>query len=375
MAPAPGLALLFLALLHLAPLAYPLILAAPACRLTLEFSAWADGGWLVGAELECGGLAVSCRGPLEPSALVLQAKTISEALVVTSIHYVLARVCPRLLAPWPADPWTPVVLEIRAPPGYVVRTGLDWRGLGPLGGPYVAPYAVMALYLADGVVVARAGRYVVADDAGLRLSLVHDAEAAGAARAAEAVARVRSVALELLGPSPRAPSVVVVSAGDHPLMLPGTGHSTGAVVYVKLGGVTPPELVAAHEAAHAWLGSGLVYGEPAAVEGAAMLLASLALGADVVRRWARALDPYYLSWAEVHERMREAGLLACGVDVYSRALRGLIARALEGGPVELTLAGLARAMVAAAPEGCRCELVRLLGWVLTGERCDPRRAP
>jgi hypothetical protein len=283
-------------------------------------------------------------------------------------------VCPRILEVKGLLPsWWPVIVEFSVPEGYTVRSGLDWRGFGWLGGPYLIPYWLAYYYLADGIVVAKLGVYQVIDSPVDQVSTVYQLGTGKdvVTASTQILVEVRSYLGSSIGFSPRSPTVLVLVVDDHPLMIPGTAHTAGSVVYVKLGLASPPEALVAHETAHGWFNYGLLHGDFAVTEGVATALVLSALGSRE-EMLLDLLDPSYRAWTGIAMRLREAGLRVCGTDVLLDALSRLFAEALRHHGVEVNFSELARLMVELAPASCRCRLATVVGWVLVGNvtGCD-----
>ncbi len=302
-------------------------------------------GWTVEARLD----DVSCRGVVAVNLAYRESRSISRGLLVAPLYYVLVSACGAgRVAGWASSLEGPVRVVFEAPGGYRVRSGLDWRGYGPQGGPYTVPGRLLRrFYLYDGVVVAGPG-YVVEDLEALNMSLVAPWRAAGrAAYAAHAAAAVRSVVSQLLGPSPRSPVVAVVARpGEFEWLLPGVGYSLGGVflVYPEPGSTAGWLVhVAAHEAVHGWLNDGLLYGDFSLAEAATEWLAVLGLWRGN-RSLYRAAEPYigslvdygesYSVWMRVHALLWETALRECGWDAYSSALAGMFRESINGEPGE-----------------------------------------
>ncbi|ABM81214.1 hypothetical protein [Hyperthermus butylicus] len=371
------------------------LLARDFYRLVVVFREPLDGdAWSVYVAFSGPGAGVNCSGQLRPNLYYLQTKTISRGLVVAPLYYVLSSICPRvlselqLLAGSRGDEL--LVVELEAPQGYSVRSGMDWRGFGKAGGPYTLPLsAFVRYYVFDGVVVA-GEEYRVVDDSALNLTVVAlQASKETVEYTVESLVAVRDAVAEWLGPSPRSPVVLVVAGpGEHQYLPPGTAHSMGGVVYVKLGVVENlPWLVhtVAHEALHGWFNHGMLYGDFSFQEAAAEFLAVKALHdqrpslyelAASYLEYMLAVDEQYAVWMRVNAALWHAGLRACGEDLYMYAVRELYNRVITdgfSGPVSLL--DVASLMVEKASTQCREALEAMIGWVLLAPRSGTSEWP
>ena len=305
-----------------------------------------DGsGWRVEARVGW----LNCSGVVGVNPGYLEARAISRGLVVLPLYYVLASVCPSLGLVDALDRLgdaASVRVVVEAPEGYVARSGLDWRGYGPPGGPYVVPGMLLhRYYLYDGVVIAASTRYRVYDFPRANLSLIVYKGFRGAEPGvlASAVVAARRAGTGILGSSPRSPVVAVLSSPkEFPLLAPGTAYSLGAVFLVDDRLVsTPPGWyihVFAHEALHGWINDGLVYGdfsfEEAVVEFTALRGLYLynrslyRLAAPYAGEGVDSGEPYAV-WARVHALLWALSLQVCGRDAYSAALHRVFREALN----------------------------------------------
>ncbi len=318
--------------------------------LVVVFEGPVDNGWRVRVSLG----AVECSGVVGVNLAYRESRSVSEELLVAPLYYVLVSACGGgRVASWLqglGEDNVSVVFE--APEGYVVRSGLDWRGFGPPGGPYRLPGLLLRrFYLYDGVVVASLGGYRVVDMEARGFTLVYPRGGpwGEAARlVAEAAVAVRGVVSGLLGESPRSPVAGVVAApGEFRFMLPGVGYSLGGVfLVVPEPGAEPGWYVhvAAHEAVHGWLNDGLFYGDFSLAEAATEWLAVLGLWRGNRSLYMLA-EPYigglvdfgepYSVWMKVNALLWLAGLRVCGRDVYSEALAALFRGSLSSGATRL----------------------------------------
>ena len=339
-----------------------------------------NGTWLVKIEYSGVLLSRNCSGLLAPNPYYVETKGISKQLVVAPLYYILDSVCGdaasivEVLSGYRGN----LTVAIVAPRGFGVRSSLDWRGFGGLGGPYRLPAQLFArFYVYDSLVVYSKKRFNVYDGDGLSVVYQRGVNQSLAGLAWRIVSCVsRYVAVEL-GASPRRPVVVVLVAGDvHPLYPPGFAFSTGGVVYLKLGGGLDWVVhTLAHEALHGWLNYDLLGGGFGFEEAAAEFLALRALrncNESLYRlayRYHLAMKNVgedYAVWSELHERLWRAGLAACGQDVYTATLRYLFSKALAEGGLRVNLFEFTEAMVEHAPPACRRRLEALLGPVYPG---------
>ncbi len=342
-----------------------------------------NGTWLVSVLYESPGYTRHCFGALSPNPYYVETKGVSKQLIVAPLYYIVDSVCRG--AGWLVEELSEgnssVEVELVVPHGYVVRTALDWRGFGPLGGPYVVPAGLLVrFYLYDGVVVALRRIFHVVDSGGLHLSLIYGGGVGGgdALLAARVVACVASRVAGWLGPSPRSPSVVVVVGSRvHPLYPPGFAFSLGSVIYIKVGGAGLDWLVhtAAHEALHSWFNDGLLYGGFAVAEAVPEFLALRALRFcneslySMAEEYARSIGRAggdYVTWAAFHERLWRLTERICGADVYDKALRVLFDRAIREGGLYLNLFEFIEELVKQAPLSCRARLAAALGPLYPG---------
>ncbi len=376
--------LLLLLPLALAPLAATIAHASTktCCTLTITLAQPEKGGtWRTVVVLDTPSGRIACKGLLQPNVYYLQTRSISESLVVVPLYYVLDTVCPKALEKLENQAKGVLVVQLKAPKGYVVRSCMDWRGLGGPGGPYTVPVSLFTrYYIFDSLVVADKESYMVLDYSqenmtlvtprGTPMHLVH--------QAARALATVRRAVHSWLGASPREPVVAVIAPpGEHPLLPSGVAHSTGSVVYAKLDRPIDTAWLIhtlAHEAVHGWINYGMLYGDFSFQEAAAEFMALRALHEKAPNLYQLATSylqemalssEQYTVWMRVHAALWYAGLIACEEDVYTRVLRSLYQHALEEGEgLHLTLLDLAKAMTQNAPEHCRDKLSQLIGAVL-----------
>jgi len=319
-------------------------------RLVVVFEGPVDDGWRVRVSLG----AVECSGVVGVNLAYRESRSVSPRLLVAPLYYVLVSACGGgRVASWLQGLGEAnVSVVFGAPEGYVVRSGLDWRGFGPPGGPYLVPgFLLRRFYLYDGVVVASLGGYRVVDVEARGFTLVYPAAGGwgeAARLVAEAAVAVRGVVSGLLGGSPRSPAVGVVAApGEFRFMLPGVGYSLGGVfLVVPEPGAEPGWYVhvAAHEAVHGWLNDGLFYGDFSLAEAATEWLAVLGLWRGNRSLYVLA-EPYigglvdfgepYSVWMKVNALLWLAGLRVCGRDVYGEALASLFRESLASGAARL----------------------------------------
>jgi len=304
-------------------------------------------GWRVVVNASGG---FSCSGVVGVNPGFLEARSVSGGLVVLPLYYVLSSVCggERLALLVDALGSMSVVnVSFVVPSGFVVRSGLDWRGFGGLGGPYRVPGVLLRrFYLFEGVVVASVDGYVVRDYGSLGFSVV---VSRGAGGLAGVVARVASGVAESvsgwLGASPRSPVVaVVVSPGELQWLAPGTAYSLGGVFVVVLPSESVEEgwlvHVVAHEAVHGWFNDGLVYGDFSFSEAVVELLALrglleldpglFSLASGFAGSGVDAGEPYSV-WLRVHLLLWLSVLKHCGRDVYMEVLAGVFNESVSGG--------------------------------------------
>ncbi len=346
-----------------------------------------NNSWRVHVVLE-GRAGISCEGVLTPNVYYLQTRSISRDLVVTPLYYVLDRVCPRVLDAIEETSNGAIFFELRVPEGYAVRTGMDWRGYGRVGGPYTVDAGLFRkYYLFDGVVVANSSIYRVLDYPKLNVSIVawRGLSMGDLDLVVSTLVTVRSAASSWLGSSPRAPTVaVIVGSSEHEFLPPGTAHSIGGVVYLKTGFSIDATAwlvhTIAHETLHGWFNHGMLYGGFGFQEAAAEFLAMRALYEKAPRLYEFAqkylvgllsADEQYGVWMRAHSALWYAGLKVCQVDVYTAALRKLFIDSLATGPREpITLPDLVMLMLSLAPAECRNILKQLIGGILVAVATD-----
>ncbi len=370
---AVALVLLLYALAVIAPLASA---SGTVLSVSVHLRPLGDGRWAANVSLEGAGVSMSCSGVVGANPYYRETRAVSGTLLVLPLYYIVDSVCPRGAAALSAlaahPPGGVVVLRVEAPSGYLVATPLGW-GRGGAGGR--EPLQVFLRYtLYDGVVVASLAAYQGRVVNGLLL-----VEPRGGLQGldpgllASAVSCVSGALGEWLGPSPAAPRVFVAAPpGEHGLVLPGTGYSLGAVVYVKPSPGSSAAMVhlVAHEAVHGWLGKGPLRGGEGLVEGAAELLSLLALKHcgpvlyNLSLRYeeeASTLNPYR-TWLLLHASLRAAGLRACGRDIYLEALHEMYSRAVNDTAWAPGLPELYAATASAAERhGCLNSLEEALG--------------
>ena len=357
-------------------------LGGDAISLNLTFvKPLANGSWVVRIEYHGVTLVRSCTGLLSPNPYYVETKGVSAQLVVAPMYYVIDSVCGDAaaivedLAGFQGN----MSVAIAAPRGYGVRTALDWRGFGRLGGPYQLPAPLFSkLYVYDSMVVYSRSVFDVYDSRGLSIVYQRGVNTSLAMLAWRVVSCVSRHAGQWLGVSPRSPVVVVlVGRGVHPLYPPGFAFSTAGVVYVKLGGGGLAWLVhtLAHEALHGWLNYDLLGGGFGFEEAAAEFLALRGLRLCNASLYRLALGYHqemltagedYAAWSELHKRLWEAGLAACNTDIYTATLRRLFLEAVKQGGVRVTLFQFVDAMVENAPPRCRQSLEAMLGPLYPG---------
>jgi len=303
-------------------------------------------GWLV--EAKVGDLV--CRGVVGVNPGYLQARAVSSGLVVLPLYYVLSVICGSDVALVGAVdglsglPRVRVVFE--APEGFVARSGLDWRGFGAPGGPYVVPgWLLKRFYLYDGVVVVDLSRYRVVDfgEAGLSLVVYRGFSGAAVSLLAGAVEAASAGARDVFGVSPRSPVVAVVaSPGEFALLAPATAYSLGGVFVVVdgLAGRDPGWYVHvfAHEAVHGWVNDGLVYGDFSFGEAVVEFVALRSLFLHNRSLYALA-EPYsgegvdsgepYAVWMRAHAALWGLSRGLCGGDPYVVALRSIFTESIN----------------------------------------------
>jgi hypothetical protein len=343
-------------------------------RIVLRLEPRGDGSWHASVEFRLPGLGRLCSGVVAAVSYYAETRSVSQRLLALPLYYVLDSVCPGLPADAAVlleDASYNVTLTIIVPGGCTVRSGLDWRGFGPLGGPYRVPARLFArYYIYAGLVVACSG-YRAVDLPAYNLSLVEPSDTNYSGVAA-AVACVAGKLRGMLGPSPLEPAVLVVaSPRDHSLVLPGVGLNLGGVVYVKpspLWDSSDAIAVAAHETVHCWVGRGPIRGDEVLVEGAAQLLALLALQQCGLHAGPPA-EGRYASLLLIHQALYSAGLRACREDIYTAALRAL-------GPGEHSFVQLVSAMYSEAEKlGCAARFAELIGEELVAKARGSSRGP
>ena len=344
----PVALLVVLYLVSLLPVSAGASSQAGGLVLSVRFLGPVEGGYGWRVEARVGGL--SCRGVVGVNPGYMEARAVSRGLVVLPFYYVLSSVCNDSLGLAAALDGLSragvVRVEVSAPGGYVVRTGLDWRGFGPPGGPYRVPGRLLhRFYLYDGLVVASTGSYRVVDYPGLGMSLVlyRGFRGVGAGGLAWAVAAASREAGRVFGASPRSPVVgVVASPREFALLAPSTAYSLGGVFLVvdSLAGRNQGWYVhvAAHEAVHGWLNDGLVYGDFSFMEAVVEFLALRGLY-DYNRSLYRLAAPYsgegvdagepYAVWMRAHAALWALSVSLCGRDAYSDTLRAIFQRSIN----------------------------------------------
>lgn len=359
---------------------------APGYNLTIVFVEPIDGStWSIKVRLE-GADIIECSGLLRPNAYYVQTRDISDSIVVAPLYYVLDSVCHaavseiQLLAA--ASGNSSIHVAVKAPEGYIVRSSLDWRGYGPLGGPYTVDVASFAkYYVFDGIVVANVSMYRVEDLDGANITVI---SARGmrndvAEYAVESVVAVRTALSRWLGPSPRAPVVIVlVGANEHYLQPPGSAHSMGGVVYLKIDSSRMDDVswlvhAMAHETVHGWFNHGMLYGDFSFQEAAAEFLAVKALHDMSPKLYEKAasylrtmleVDEQYVVWMRVNAALWYAGVEACNEDLYMKAVNALYNESLTSGQRRpVSLLDIARVMSSKAPLQCMERLEAAMGKV------------
>ena len=347
-------ALVMVALLLLA--ASPMLAGAEGRRVagvvSIAFIEPVDGGvgWRVNASV----LGVNCSGVVRVNPAYLQARALSGELVVLPPYYVLVSICPSGVVGGVVSRLErlndSILFVVRAPPGFVVRSGLDWRGYG-FGGVYRVPGWMLArYYLYDGVVVASRESYAVVDNGTVGFSLVYYRGFRGDPGVlVSAVVAVRDRVSGWLGSSPRSPVVgVLVSPRGFLLLAPGTGYSLGGVFVVvdSLAHNDPGWRVHvfAHEVVHGWINDGLVYGDFSFAEAVVELLAVRGLREEAPRLYRLASrytgegvdagEPYAV-WLRVHALLWRLSLDYCGFDAYTAAVRSIFNESLSSGSVRI----------------------------------------
>jgi len=315
--------------------------ASPALRVHVSLAPRGGGKWAANVSVAGLGLGFECSGVVAANPYYRETRAVSDSLLVLPLYYIIDSVCPRAaaaLSTLAARPPSGVaVVAVEAPRGYLVATPLGW-GRGSVEARVGLP-VFLRYTMYDGVVVADAGRYRGVVVKGLLVVEPRGGVPGVDPRVlASAVGCVGEALRRWLGPSPAAPRVfVAVPPGEHGLVLPGTGYSLGAVVYVKPqpGSLASMVHLVSHEAVHGWVGKGPLRGGEGLVEGAAELLSLLALRECSPRLYnlslsyeerASSLNPYR-TWLLLHAALRYAGLQACGRDIYLEALHELYTRA------------------------------------------------
>ncbi|WP_338251129.1 hypothetical protein [Pyrodictium abyssi] len=358
----------------------------PGYNLTIVFVKPIDeSAWDMKVRLE-GVNTIECSGVLRPNAYYVQTRDISDSIVVAPLYYVLDRVCYaaiseiQLLAAVGGN--SSIRVTVKAPEGYIVRSSLDWRGYGPLGGPYTLDAASFAeYYVFDGIVVANASVYRVEDLDSVNITVVsaRGIRSDVVEYAVESVVAVRTALSRWLGPSPRAPVVIVlVGAKEHYLQPPGSAHSMGGVVYMKIGSSQLDDIswlvhTMAHEAVHGWFNHGMLYGDFSFQEAAAEFLAIKALHDmspklyEIASSYLRAMleaGEQYAIWMRANAALWYAGVEACREDLYMNVVSMLYNESLTSRrrrPVSLL--DIAMMMSSGAPLQCRERLETAMGKV------------
>ncbi|HIQ23537.1 MAG TPA: hypothetical protein EYH50_00630 [Pyrodictium delaneyi] len=345
-----------------------------------------ESTWSMKIMLEGVDVDIECIGVLRPNAYYVQTRGISSSIVVAPLYYILDSVCHsalseiQLLATVHGNRSIRVVVS--APKGYIVRSSLDWRGYGPLGGPYtVDVVSFVKHYVFDGIVVANVSAYRVEDLGHTNITVVaaHGIGGEIVKYVVESVTVVRSALSRWLGPSPRAPVVVaIVGANEHYFQPPGSAHSLGGVVYLKIDSSQIDEIswlvhTVAHEAVHGWFNHGMLYGDFSFQEAAAEFLALKALhdtspelyekAASYLRIMLEAGEQYAV-WMRVNAALWYAGVKACNEDLYMRAISILYNASLAGEHKKpVSLLDIARIMHSEAPFQCKGRLEAAMGKV------------
>ncbi len=356
--------------------AQPVAASEPLLRLRVSLKPLGGDKWAASVGLEAPGFSASCSGVVEANPYYRETRAVSSRLLVLPLYYIVDSVCPRgssfLSALAARPPRGAAVLEVQAPRGYLVATPLGWGPGGVAGRVSLAVFLRYVVY--DGVVVADTRSYRGIVVGGLLVVEPRSRVPGVEPRLlASAVSCVSSALTRWLGPSPAAPRVFVAAApGEHGLVLPGTGYSLGAVVYVKPSPGSPASMVhlVSHEAVHGWIGKGPLRGGEGLVEGAAELLSLLALRGCSPRLYnlslgyeeeASTLNPYR-TWLILHAALRAAGLRACGSDIYLEALHEMYRRSVDDASWSPGLPELyAEAAAIAENRGCLEALEKALG--------------
>jgi len=345
-----------------------------------------ESTWSMKIVLEGVDVDIECIGVLRPNAYYVQTRGISSSIVVAPLYYILDSVCHsalseiQLLAAIHGNSSIRVVVS--TPKGYIVRSSLDWRGYGPLGGPYTVDIASFVKhYVFDGIVVANASAYRVEDLGHINITIVAARGIGGeiVKHVIESVTVVRSALSRWLGPSPRAPAVVaIVGASEHYFQPPGSAHSLGAVVYLKIDSSQIDEIswlvhTMAHEAVHGWFNHGMLYGDFSFQEAAAEFLALKALhdtspelyekAASYLRIMLEAGEQYAV-WMRVNAALWYAGVELCNKDLYTEAIGILYNKSLADKQKKpVSLLDVVSIMFSIAPSWCKDRLEAAIGKV------------
>ncbi len=360
--------LVFISLLLAGSHVFSLASASTQAILVLRLNPLGESEWNATFTLIVGNSKWTCSNTIIVNPYYVQTKTISDRLLVAPLYYIGGNCAVELRERLDRINSSSIIFRVDVPPGYVVRSALDWRGFGSLGGPYKVPLEVFKrFYIYDGIVVGSENSYSVIDGFNSNTSIV----ACTGYRwriLAEALVNARSFAEKLLGPSPRSPIILVISClDDHEFMLPGSGHSLGSIVYIKPDAVEEINIhIVFHEAMHGWLNPGLLYGSYEFVEATVEYLARLAAnhsGYLVVLN--APVDFRYQDWYRILYSMAMLSEKVCGDNIVLKALKQLVKIAFKENGVEVTLTDFAEHVVAVAPPPCK-ERLRKLYAVLLG---------
>ncbi len=320
-----------------------------------------------------------CSSKLVPNMYYLQTKTITSGLVATPLYYVLDGVCRKTLPMLTLlnSNVDTIIVNISVPRGYIVRTSMDYRGYGPLGGPYRLPLRLfMKYYVFDGIVVADKKLFVQRDFVDNNVSVVYSKSLTKSyvEYAYATLVAVRNKVAQWLGDSPRAARVVVLVAPSYPDPMPaGTAQSMGSIIYMKLdyGNVTSWLVhTVAHETIHGWFNHGMLYGGFAVAEAVPEFLALRALHEANKTLYRLAAEYFleamasgeeYMMWMKVNAALWYYSLRACGTDVYTQALRSLFQKALSSGGIEIGFPQLVYEVYKLAPKDCKNEIASIAG--------------
>ncbi len=343
------LILIFSLLVLLSPLSPPQFSVPVACGaspresrtlyVSIKFTGFEKGGWNVIIGIR-GFVNYVCRGRVTPNPLFEELRLIDKRVSIISLYYLLSSLCPSYVLDEVMGVGNGyVVVSIEAPASCTVRTGLDWSGYGPLGGPYrVDASSFKRFHVYTWIVLVCDKSLVVKDFDKFNLTIIAPESLD---ELLPELARSTSCAVEdlsaLLGSTPLRPRVIIiVDSGVFELIPSDTGLSVGYVIVVKVPEYVDTsrlEMILVHEVAHSWIINGLVYGDPVFQEGAAQLLAWVAarrcLGSEAAWRLIEESEGEYSSYLLLHLALYNASRIACPTNVYIEALRELYQESLR----------------------------------------------